>query len=155
MQFCFRKKRCAVSLEKDHLTCTPPGQHTSPSASRAGSFGAPAGKALALAEALLRLTGKAPGWKTGCSTSSSPLGILMGGYPHHHPDTPHGKRGKPALVICHAVRDVAQEHRTVPEAAEQPGLVFRLEHTAQSCRVLTTFLCFPVAPVTEWIRNQA
>lgn len=42
----------------------------------------------------------------------------------------------------------------MPQAAEQPGLVFRLEDTAPNWPVVLILLCFPPAPVTEQILNQ-
>lgn len=49
---------------------------------------------------------------------------------------PRGNRGKLASVICHAVQNVAQDHHATPKTSEQPGLVFGLEDTAQSCQAL-------------------
>lgn len=45
-----------------------------------------------------------------------------------------------ALVIHYAVQNVARDHHAMPKTAEQPGLVVRLEDTAQSCQVSLTLV---------------
>lgn len=101
--FCVMKKGCAV-LEKDHITCAHPGQHTSISTNQTGSLGRPAGKALVLADALLHLTRKPPDWENCCCMYSSPVEILMVelSVPCPPPPPPHGKWGKQALsfLLC-------------------------------------------------------
>lgn len=42
----------------------------------------------------------------------------------------------------------------MPQAAEQPGLVFILEDTAPNWPVVPILLYFPLAPVTEQILKQ-
>ena len=94
------------------------------------------GKSTCAFDALLHLTSKPPDWKNCCSMCSSPVGVLMMDFFFFL----HGKRGKLALVFCCAVQNVAQDHHATPKTAEEPGVVFRLEETSQSCPVLLTLV---------------